>query len=158
VPLSLSRTNPGRLLVALAVALALVAPATAASRPNVADLEAELVCPVCKTTLDQSDAPVARRMKAIIRERIAEGASAAQIKSELADQFGEAVLAAPPKSGFDLLAWLLPIGGVALGAVALGYLAVVWSRRAPDEAKTAAMPIDPELEQRIDAELGRLED
>jgi cytochrome c-type biogenesis protein CcmH len=147
-----------RLLLAVAVALALVGPAAAADRPNVADLEAELVCPVCKTTLDQSDAPVARRMKAIIRVRIAEGASAEQIKTELADQFGEAVLAAPPKRGFDLLAWLLPIAGVAVGAVALGYLAVVWSRRDPDEAEATATPLDPELDRRIDDELGRLEE
>jgi len=147
-----------RLLLAVAVALALVAPATAADRPNVADLESELVCPVCKTTLDQSDAPVARRMKAIIRQRLAEGASADQIKAELADQFGDAVLAAPPKRGFDLLAWLLPLAGVALGAVALGYLAVVWSRRGPDKPATTTVPIDPELERRIDDELGRLED
>lgn len=147
-----------RVIVAIAVALALAAPALAADAPNVADLEAELVCPVCKTTLDQSDAPVARRMKAIIRERIAEGATAAQIKAELADQFGEAVLAEPPKKGFDLLAWLLPLAGVALGAVALGYLAVVWSRRGATGESSPQTQLDPELERRIDLELGRLED
>jgi len=147
-----------RVLAAIAVALALAAPALAADAPNVADLESELVCPVCKTTLDQSDAPVARRMKAIIRERIAEGATAAQIKAELADQFGEAVLAAPPKRGFDLLAWLLPLAGVAVGAVALGYLAVVWSRRGAAGDTATSAPLDPELERRLDVELGRLED
>lgn len=146
-----------RLLVAVVLALVFAIPAAAADRPSAADLEAELVCPVCKTTLDQSDAPVARRMKAIVRQRLAEGASAGEIKAELADQFGDAVLAAPPKRGFDLLAWLLPLGGVALGALALGYLAVVWSRREAAEGRVAEAVLDPELERRIDDELERLE-
>ena len=54
-----------RALVAVAAAACLVAPsAPAAAPPNAADLEAELVCPVCETTLDQSNAPVAERLKA----------------------------------------------------------------------------------------------
>jgi cytochrome c-type biogenesis protein CcmH len=133
--------------------------AQAGGRPNVADLEAELVCPTCKTTLDQSDAPIARRMKAIIRARIASGSSADEIKAELVDQFGPAVLAEPPKHGFDLLAWLLPLVGIAVGAVGLGALAVAWSRRAPDPG---AVPldsvIDHELEKRIDRELERVDE
>src|SRR5437763_754730 len=85
--------------------------------PRAADLEAELVCPVCKTTLDQSDSPVANRMKAYIRTRIAAGDSAQQIKDALVAQFGPGVLARPPKGGFGLLAWLPPLVAVGVGAV-----------------------------------------
>ena len=81
-----------------------------ARAPSPADLEAEIVCPTCKTTLDQSDSPIARRMKANIRERIAAGATRGEIKDELVAEFGPGVLAEPPKRGFDLLAWLLPLG------------------------------------------------
>ena len=127
--------------------------------PNVADLEAELVCPTCKTTLDQSDAPVARRMKAIVRARIAQGATAAEIKAELVEQFGPGVLAEPPKEGFDLLAWLLPLVGIVVGAVGLGALAVAWSRRGPESVSpTPESPLDPELERRIDLELERVDE
>ena len=50
-------------------------------------------------------------MKQIIRTRIAERARRRQqIKAELVAQFGPAVVAEPPKSGFDLLAWLVPLG------------------------------------------------
>jgi cytochrome c-type biogenesis protein CcmH len=142
-----------RVVAAFVAVLALSAPVAAAA-PSPADLEAELVCPTCKTTLDQSDAPVARRMKAYIRERIAAGASADQIKAELVDQFGRAVLAEPPKHGLDLLAWLLPIAGVAVAAVAVGALAWRWSRR---RAPAAEQPLDPELERRLDDELARFE-
>ncbi len=140
--------------IVAAAALALVSLAWAASPPNAAALEAELVCPTCKTTLDQSDAPVARRMKAIIRERIAAGATAAEIKQELVDQFGPAVLAEPPRRGFDLLAWLLPLVGIALGAVVVAAIAWAWrgARRGDD---TSVEPLDPESEQRVDDALAR---
>jgi cytochrome c-type biogenesis protein CcmH len=143
-----------RLLALAAAALALAAPAGAA--PNPAELESELVCPVCETTLDQSDAPVARRMKTYIRERIAAGASEAQIKDELVAQFGPAVLAEPAKEGFDLLAWALPLAAGALGAGVVGVLVWRWSRaREPEPA--AAEPLDPELERRLDEELARFD-
>ena len=128
-------------VLSLVPALVPAAPAsagTAAERPNPADLEAELVCPTCKTTLDQSDAPVARRMKAFIRARIADGAGEAEIKAELVDQFGPAVLATPPRKGFDLLAW-------------------TWSTRRESEARPDGRPLDPELERRLDEELARFE-
>ncbi len=146
-------------LVAIAAALLLAAAsaAYADSRPNPADLEAEIVCPTCKTTLDQSNSPIAVRMKAFIRERIAAGDTAAEIKSQLVDQFGPAVLAEPPKRGFDLLAWLLPIGALAVGAVAVGALAWSWSRRQESD-EPAPSVLDPELERRVDAELARFED
>jgi cytochrome c-type biogenesis protein CcmH len=145
-----------KLVAATLAALALAAPALAGGeRPRAADLEAELVCPTCKSTLDQSDAPVARRMKAYIRSRIAAGAGADEIKQELVDQFGPGVLAEPPKRGFDLLVWWLPLGGIAFAALAVGALAWHWSRlRGPDVAEA---PLDPELERRLDDELARFE-
>ena len=79
-----------------------VAPASASEqKPTPAELESELVCPVCETTLDSSDAPVARLMKARIRERIAAGDTKSEIKAYFVDQFGTGVLAVPPRKGFD---------------------------------------------------------
>jgi cytochrome c-type biogenesis protein CcmH len=129
-----------------------------AAQPSPADLEAELVCPTCKTTLDQSDAPVARRMKAYIRERLAAGASAGEIKDELVAQFGRGVLAEPPKRGFDLLAWVLPLAGIALGALLVGALAWSWSRgRDGPEPAADEPPLDADLDRRVDEELARFE-
>jgi cytochrome c-type biogenesis protein CcmH len=143
------------LTAVVAVVLALCA--TAAAAPSPADLEAELVCPTCDTTLDQSNAPVAVRMKQIIRQHIAAGWSEAEIKADLVDQFGPGVLAEPPKSGFDLLAWLLPLGLLAAGAVGVGVVAWGWSHRRDTTQADAAAPLDPELERRLDAELERYE-
>jgi cytochrome c-type biogenesis protein CcmH len=146
-----------RLRVVVLAVVALVAAGTvaAAGPPNAADLEAELVCPVCETTLDQSNAPIAQRMKAFIRVRIAAGASEQEIKDALVDEFGPAVLATPPRSGFGLLAWLLPLGALVVGAIAVGLLIRSWSRRRvpPDDAQ----PLDPQLERLVDDELARFD-
>ena len=125
-----------RRLLALAVALALVvAPNALASEqpPTQAELEGELVCPTCHTTLDQSNAAVALRMKQFVRTRIAAGDTKSEIKDQLVAQFGKGVLAAPEQSGFDLLAWVLPIAGLLAGAGVLTVLAWRWTRRPEDE-------------------------
>ncbi len=141
--------------VAAACALAAAVTALAGEPPSAADLEAELVCPVCETTLDQSNAPVAERMKHFIRERIAAGDTEQEIKDALVAEFGPGVLATPRKSGFGLLAWLLPLGALVAGAIAIGLLVRVWSRRRAPPAPES--PLDPELERRVDEELARFE-
>ena len=142
--------------VAIAVLLgAIVAGGASAAPPTAADLEAELVCPICETTLDQSNAPVAERMKTIIRARIAAGDSEQEIKDALVEQFGPGVLAEPPGGGFGLLAWLLPIAGLVGGAVAIALLIRMWSRRAPPGGSEEKL--DPELERLVDDELARFD-
>lgn len=143
--------------------LALAAPAAASEEhPTLAELERELVCPTCKTTLEMSNAPVAERMRAFIRQRIAAGDTKSEIKDKLVAQFGESVLAAPPARGFNLLAWLVPIAGGLIAAVAVAVLAVRWSRSraAPAGGPSAAdsrRPLDPESERRVDEELARFD-
>ena len=125
-----------RRLLALASVLALaVVPTAFASEqhPTQAELEGELVCPTCHTTLDQSNAAVALRMKQYVRTRIAAGDTKSEIKDQLVAQFGKGVLAAPEQSGFDLLAWVLPIAGLLAGAGVLTMLAWRWTRRPEDE-------------------------
>lgn len=150
-----------RLAVALLVALLLAAPATAAGKPTLAQLEHEVMCPTCHTLLELSQAPIADRMRAFIRRRIAAGDSDAQIKQRLVAQFGEGVLAAPPAQGFGLVAWLLPVGGsLAVGAVVLVMLRR-WKRERDAEPAVAAgaagAQLDPELARRLDRELARFE-
>jgi cytochrome c-type biogenesis protein CcmH len=142
-------------LVAAVVLASFAATVSAVAAPSPSDLEAEFVCPTCKTTLDQSDSPIARRMKQVIRDSLAEGKTEAQIRHQLVAQFGPAVVAEPPKKGFDLLAWLVPLGILAAGAVGVGAIAWGWRRRRADEPPPA--PLDPALERRLDAELERFD-
>lgn len=150
-----------RLLVLALVALVLAAPAVASEQhPTLGELEGQLMCPICEgETLAQSDSPAAQRIKAYITQRIDQGATRSQIKHELVQQWGTRILAAPPRHGFDLLAWLLPIVGVLGGAAVIGALAWRWSRqREPATQWTlTARPLGPEDEQRVDEELRRFD-
>jgi cytochrome c-type biogenesis protein CcmH/NrfF len=158
-----------RALAVLAVALAALAaalPATASEeRPTLAELEGELICPTCNTTLALSNAPIADRMREFIRQRIAAGDTKTEIKDALVAEFGEEVLAAPPKEGFNPLAWVLPLAGIAAAGVVVALLARRWvtagRRRAAvsgdDETSNGRVELNPELARRLDEELARFD-
>jgi cytochrome c-type biogenesis protein CcmH len=151
-----------RLLVAAAVALVLPASASAAC-PELRSLEGELMCPTCGTTLELSNAPAANQIRRFVCERAAAGDSKNEIKDQLVADFGPGVLASPPKKGFDLLAWLLPLLAVGAGAAVLAGLVVRWSRRRepePDgdeQSSNGRADLDPALEKRLEEELARFE-
>ena len=150
-----------RLLVLALLTLVLAAPAAASEQhPTLGELEGQLMCPICEgETLAQSDSPAAQRIKAYIQQRIDQGATRSQIKHELVQQWGTRILAAPPRHGFDLLAWLLPIVGVLGGAAVIGVLAWRWSRQREPAAQwtLTARPLGPEDERRVDEELRRFD-
>ncbi len=125
-------------------------------RATLADLEGEVMCPVCNTTLDQSSSPAARQIKTYIAQLIAAGDSKGEIKDQLVAEYGPQILAAPPTEGFDLLAWLLPIVGLLGGALMLAALAWRWSR--VREPAPPARAVDSALERRIDDELDRFDE
>jgi cytochrome c-type biogenesis protein CcmH len=149
------------LWAALAAALVVLSCAQLAfgseRHPTLAELETEVMCPTCHTTLDQSSAPVAERMKVFIRARIAAGDTKSEIKDKLVSEFGEQVLASPPKRGFNLLAWALPPIAVVAAGFVVGILAVRWSRRRGEVDDEVAPPPPPELDRRIDEELARFD-
>jgi cytochrome c-type biogenesis protein CcmH len=153
-----------RLAVLVATAL-LLAPAAFASEqhPTLNELENEVMCPVCGTTLAQSDSPAAHVIERDISARIGKGWTKSQIKNSLVQDYGEEILASPPKHGFNLLAWLLPLVGICVAGAVLGLAAWGWSRSRP-EPETLTAPsrngqgsIDPELDRRVDEELARLD-
>jgi cytochrome c-type biogenesis protein CcmH len=152
------------LLVAVA-ALALAAPALASEQhPTLLELEGQLMCPICAgETLAQSDSPAAQRIKAHVQERIRQGWTRSQIKDELVDIWGTRILAAPPRHGWNLLAWVLPLVGILGGAGVIGFLAWGWSRRreepeqVPGPWSLNGRPLDPEIERKLDEELARFD-
>jgi cytochrome c-type biogenesis protein CcmH/NrfF len=146
-----------KLVVLICAAALLIAPAARASEqhPTLAELEGEVMCPVCGTTLDQSDSPAAQQIERVIARRIAAGDTKSQIEARLVANYGQDILAAPPHHGFGLLAWWLPIAGITAAAALVGFGAWRWSHAR--EPAPAAAPLDPALERRIDDELRRYE-
>jgi cytochrome c-type biogenesis protein CcmH len=145
-----------RAVVVVVVAALAFAPAATAcdAHPSQAKLEGEIMCPVCGTTLDQSESPAAQQIKHVIARDIAAGKSDCRIKDELVANYGESILAAPRRSGFGLLAWWVPLGGIVAAAVLIGLAAWRWSQ-ARDAEPGAAVAVDPALERRLDDELRR---
>ena len=101
-----------------------------------------LMCPVCPAeTIDQAQVEISFQMRALVREMLAQGRSRDEVLDYFVDRYGPGILAAPPKSGANLLAWILPVVGVVagLGAVLLVVRAMVgrdagrsYSDSAPD--------------------------
>ena len=150
-----------RLLVLVVAALVFAAPAAASEQhPTLPELEDQIMCPVCAgETLAQSDSPAAAQVKRFIQARIAAGDTRSEIKDKLVAEYGTRILAAPPKHGFDLLAWVLPLVGVVAAAGILALLAWQWTRgREEPEPPAGARsldgrPLDSEMERRVDEEL-----
>ena len=153
------------ILASLLAGLVLAAPVLASEQhPTLDELENEVNCPTCKTTLALSNAPAADRIREFIGERIAAGDTKSEIKAALVSEFGTGILAAPPKKGFNLLAWVLPFAGLALAAVLVGGVAWRASRHGRGRASVPAdtslnghKPLDPEAERRLDEELARFD-
>jgi cytochrome c-type biogenesis protein CcmH len=149
----------GVLLAALALALAGNALASE-QHPTQGELETELVCPSCHVPLDESQSAVAQQMKTFIRTHIALGWTKSRIESALAAQLGDGIYGVPRTHGFDLIAWILPIGGILLGAVAVGGGAWHWSRvheRTGGDDGDEGSGLDAESERRLDEELARFD-
>jgi len=147
-----------RQLILVVVAALLAVPVARARErhPTLNELEGEVMCPVCGTTLDQSSSPAAQQIKRVIASRIAAGDTKSQIKNQLVAEYGDAILAAPEHKGLGLLAWWLPIAGIIAAAVIVGAGAWRWSRRR--EPLLPGPPLDPALEARLNDELRRFDD
>jgi cytochrome c-type biogenesis protein CcmH/NrfF len=146
-------------LLGVLAALAFAGPAVASEQhPTLPEIEGEVLCTVCNEPLDMSSGPFADRERAVIRHWIAAGLTKSQIEDKLVQQFGRNVLLSPPTSGFNVIAWVLPIAGGIAAALVLAFGAWRWSRgrnaSEPLEEPPAAR-IEPDLERRLDEELAR---
>jgi cytochrome c-type biogenesis protein CcmH len=151
------RAPRARIAVVLATGFLLApvaAPADSAPNASLPDIEDEVMCPICGTLLELSEAPQADRQRVFIRRMIAEGRSKEEIKDALVAEYGEEVLATPQGSGFDLSAYLIPILGFVIAAVALAVGITRWRRSRPDPPTEAGAPPDEDAD-RLDADLAR---
>jgi len=119
---------------------------------DVLSLEQQLKCPTCDTPLNVSNAPSAQRIKSFIETKAADGWTSQQIENSLVAQFGRDILATPPKSGFDLVVWLVPVGLILAGIIALPLITRAWVRQRR-QSVAANVSATPEELDRLDKEL-----
>ena len=109
------------------------------------ELSRELRCMVCQNqSIDDSDAPLARDLRILVRERLQAGDSDRQVLDFLVARYGEFVLLKPRFTWHTALLWLAPIFILLAGFVAIG--SALRRRRA---APAAAPPLVGEEERRL---------
>ena len=109
------------------------------------DLSRELRCMVCQNqSIDDSEAPLARDLRLLVRERLTKGDSDHQVLSFLVSRYGEFVLLRPPLEWHTLLLWGLPPAALAAGTIGL----FIMSRRRRSMAAEAD-PLSRDEEQRL---------
>ncbi len=78
----------------------------------------KLYCPVCESTpLDVCPTQACADWRELIRTQLSEGKTEEEILAYFAQQYGDGVLAEPPRRGFGLLLWLFPIVAIVLGGI-----------------------------------------
>jgi cytochrome c-type biogenesis protein CcmH len=109
-------------------------------------LSAQMRCLVCQNqSIDDSDAPLAKDLRIVIRERLTAGDSDDQVKAYLVDRYGQYVLLKPPFGPETWALWLTPFLLVGLGAAYV----LTRPRRAP--ADSAERELDDAERRRIAA-------
>jgi cytochrome c-type biogenesis protein CcmH len=145
---------------AAAAAFLLAAPSAPAQEPEgwAYDLAHQMMSPYCPgRTLADCPSPQAATLSAWLIVQEAAGRDREEVKAELIERFGDAILAAPPPEGFGLAAYLVPVLVFLAGGVLVGVLLRRFTRARPLPAAEAAPsePLDPELERQVDEELAR---
>ena len=149
-----------RMMAAFAVLMLLALPAAHAVQPDeimadpakearARELSRELRCMVCQNqSIDDSDAPLARDLRLLVRERIGAGDSNSQVLDFLVARYGEFVLLKPRFERQTLPLWLVPPLLLIGGGLALFLYA---RRRNNTQPEALLMPLTPDEEARLAA-------
>ncbi len=114
------------------------------------EISKDLRCPTCTgLSIYESDAEFSVQIKDAVKEQVAKGKSREEIMAFFIDRYGNWILREPPKKGFHILAWAVPIG-ILLGGPVLIWL-FVWRRRKelPTFGVRPAREIINEMESQI---------
>ena len=108
------------------------------------NLSRELRCMVCQNqSIDDSDAPLARDLRLLVRERLQKGDSDSQVMAFLVARYGEFVLLKPSFSAHNALLWLVPPLVLVVGGAGLWF--ALRRRSAASGARAPAKLSDDEL-------------
>ena len=115
-----------------------------------------LICPQCPgQTIDQTQVALARDMRQVVREKLAEGLTRSEILDYFSDpdRYGPAVLASPPQKGFNLVVWTLPFVALVGGFLILFLVVRAMRRRTTSSPGEEVADLEPYLAL-VDRDLG----
>lgn len=103
------------------------------------ELSRELRCMVCQNqSIDESEAPLARDLRLLVRERLTKGDTDQQVLNFMVARYGEFVLLKPPLESRTIILWALPPVALLAGAVGL-FFAVRRRRKVQLEPATLSI-------------------
>ncbi|MBO6757696.1 MAG: cytochrome c-type biogenesis protein CcmH [Roseibium sp.] len=116
-------------------------------------LSANLRCMVCQNeSIDESNAPLAKDLRLLVRERLVAGDTDAQVLDYLVGRYGEFVLLKPRFAAHTLFLWAAPPLALLAGIVGI---AIVLRRRKSELNTVSAPPLSADEQARLDALLKR---
>ena len=109
-------------------------------------LSQELRCMVCQNqSIDDSDAPLAKDLRVLVRERLTAGDSDRQVIDFLVARYGEFVLLRPRLTAHTVLLWTAPFAAIVAGAIGL----FMFLRRRRSDETPGAATLSAEEQQRV---------
>ncbi len=153
-----SRRTVAKLLLSLLLAFALTGggSALAAGDQNLNSVEAQFICTSCHEPLELVSSPQALSEKQYLAGLLRRGLTMSQVKAAMVNQYGVAVLARPPASGFNLTIYVLPPAVLVGGLLLLAYTLPRWRARSRLAAVTplpGASPLQADEARRLEQEL-----
>jgi cytochrome c-type biogenesis protein CcmH len=128
-------------------------PTRVVSDDEVNEVAKDLFCPVCESTpLDVCATQACADWREVIRTKLSQGQTEEEIKEYFATQYGDRALAEPPRRGFNIMVWLLPVVAVAVGLFFFSRYLQGLKRAAAPAAPAPNGPRDEYLE-RLEREL-----
>jgi len=120
----------------------------------------QLYCPVCENIpLDVCSTQACAQWRALIKEKLSLGWTEAEIKQYFVDQYGDRVLAEPPRRGLNWLVYLLPPAAILIGAYILLRAFQSWNASTKESLKEETAggptPASDEYIARLEEELKR---
>ncbi len=116
-----------RLIASMTFLLAIGLPALPVAAESVEDISKELMCQCgCTMIVYNCDCSTAGQMNDVIRTKLGEGQTKQQIINYFVGQYGETVLSAPTKEGFNLTAWIFPFVALVAGAGVVYFVLTRW--------------------------------
>ena len=148
------------MLAAIWAYVLLVTPAQESLDQRVHDVASQLKCPVCQgESVADSPSTISQQMRGVIRQQLQQGQSEQQIIQYFVSRYGSNILWSPPKQGFTMLAWIIPIAILLGGAILLVLVLRGWltgkrmAQRSGDDTEAEDEQLDHADLQQFQAQL-----
>lgn len=139
------------ILVALMLLAASLSVTAEAGALKMGDVAKELICQCgCNNVLGVCEMTGwAVPAKELIQEKIDQGLNKEQVLAYFVEEYGTKILAAPPKKGFNLIAWIMPFAVIGAGAILILLLLRVWTREYGTGREDEPGPLEGMTEEEV---------